>query len=65
MIANSRVQSELGKHLFCVPPHLPLGVDNYTGMIDVMARENPGKLEQLEVGVVLMQAFMLTFPCNS
>ena len=64
MIANAKSHAENGKYLFCVPPKLPLGIENYTGMIDGMARDYPGKLEQVEIGPILMRAFMLTFPCE-
>ena len=60
--ANTRVVSEGGKALFCMPEKLGLTASQITEMLRSYVEEHPS-VADLPAGLILVSAYIETFPC--
>ena len=60
--ANTRVESKGGKALFCMPEKLGLTSSQITEMLRGYVKEHPYTAD-LPAGLILVSAYIDTFPC--
>jgi hypothetical protein len=61
--ANTIIENETGKKLWCQPAKLAVSLDQDISMLRLALKEDP-TLEKVPLGMALIYAYKYTFPCH-